>query len=143
MRLALLFILWSISAKAGFSHEIILKSLSIYHPYLLIDENRDGYGFLSIENEGSESEYLMQIQSNFSSKSSVRIFGDEGKKFYEVDLSQGLEIPAGEAIHFEPKELELLFTEIFHDLNWYEPHTAVFIFKNSGSIELEFEVEVP
>ena len=125
------------------AHEIIFKNLTIYHPYLLIDEKNKAYGLLSIENHGSESEYLIKISSNFSRSYKIRRAQLNNDTLTPFDLSEGLEIPPGDAIHFDAEELELQFLALEEDLDWFDPHTAIFVFRKSGALELEFEVEIP
>ena len=125
------------------AHEINSKNLTIYHPFLLVDESGKAYGFLSIENEGLETEYLLNIIPHFSSGFELWKSQPDGDILQPYDLTDGIEIPPGDAIHFEPEELELLFVNLNDDLEWFDPHTALLVFKNAGTIEVEFEVEIP
>ena len=125
------------------AHEESFENLTIFHPYLLIDESGKAYGFLSIGNEGSETEYLLNLIPHFSSSFELWKSEPDGDILHPYDLADGLEILPGDAIHFQPDELELLFVNMNDDLEWFDPHTALLVFKNAGSIEVEFEVEIP
>ena len=125
------------------AHEVNLKNLTVYHPYLFVDESGKAYGFLSIENEGSQTEYLLDIIPHFSSSFELLKSEPDADTLLPYDLAAGIEIPPGDAIHFEPEELELLFVNLNDDLEWFDPHTALLVFKNAGTIEVEFEVEIP
>ena len=65
--LVLFFILFLSPINA---HEEQHGSLIIYHPYLIKETEQEvsrSYGFLTIENIGEDSEYLMDIIPKFSS----------------------------------------------------------------------------
>ena len=47
------------------SHEELLNSLVISHPYLIKESKTEAFGFLSIQNTGSEKELLNQNSSSF------------------------------------------------------------------------------
>ena len=128
------------SISPCFSHEIIFKEITIYHPYLIMDQDKKAYAFMSIENTGNENDYLIDIKSKFSSKLELTRI-DETGNFSAINLSEGLEIPSGEVLYFEAETLKLIFSEIKNNISWFNPHLAEFVFKNAGSIELEFEVE--
>ena len=124
-----------------FAHEQAIKNMVIHHPYLLKEDSNRAYGFLSVENRGLKSDYLLKVISKFSLNSRVLTQSSNSKTLSIFDLSGGLEIPAGDALHFGDDDLILLFTNLDKKLEWLDLHSAIFFFKNAGIIELEFEVE--
>ena len=134
----------------GFSHEIRIKDLVIYHPALFVEKSKIGEGFFSIYNEGLESEYIVGISSQFSKCIELYSFNNQIDKSEQIgfscnkflDLSdRSLEIKPQEAITFDSLEYMLLFSRINESLNWFDTHQAVISFKDSGYVKLEFEVE--
>ena len=121
-------------------HEENFKSLVIYHPYLIKENNREALGFLSDENTSSKSELLIKIIPQFSSGYRLWRRGDNDE-FVEISLSSGVEIPSREAIYIDQDDFKLLFLGIDESLEWYDKHVATFIFRDAGAIELDFEVE--
>ena len=121
-------------------HEENFKSLVIYHPYLIKENNREALGFLSVENTSSKSEHLIKIIPQFSSGYRLWRRGDNDE-FVEISLSSGVEIPSREAIYIDQDDFKLLFWGIDESLEWYDKHVATFIFRDAGAIELDFEVE--
>ena len=121
-------------------HEENFKSLVIYHPYLIKENNREALGFLSVENTSSKSELLIKIIPQFSSGYRLWRRGDNDE-FVEISLSSGVEIPSREAIYIDQDDFKLLFWGIDESLEWYDKHVATFIFRDAGAIELDFEVE--
>ena len=134
----------------GFSHEIRIKDLVIYHPSLFVEKSKIAEGFFSIYNEGLESEYIVGISSQFSKCIELYSFNNQIDKSEQIgfscnkflDLSdRSLEIKSQEAITFDSLEYMLLFTGINESLNWFDTHQATIYFKDSGYVKLEFEVE--
>ena len=134
----------------GFSHEIRIKDLVIYHPSLFVEKRKTAEAFFSIYNEGLESEYIVGISSQFSKCIELYSFNNQIEKSEQIgfscdkflDLSDNsLEIKSEEAITFDSLEYMLLFTGINESLNWFDTHQATISFKDSGYVKLEFEVE--
>ena len=128
----------SLNTAAG--HEIIHKKITIYHPYLIIDKKFNAHAFMSIENLGDRSEFLIEIKPKFSETYELFKIDEEGIKS-EINLGEGLEIPPGEAVYFESETIGLTFSRLKEGISWFNPHLATFVFKNAGMIELDFEVE--
>ena len=139
--LVLFFILFLSPINA---HEEQHGSLIIYHPYLIKETEQEvsrSYGFLTIENIGEDSEYLMTIIPKFSSSFEIWKRKGSSENYIKVDLNNGLEISGGEAIYFDEDTFKLIFITEKKGLEWLDPHLAEFIFKKAGNIELDFEVE--
>ena len=56
-------------------------------------------------------------------------------------MQNGLEIPPKEVIYIDQDSYKLLFFNLDENLDWFDTHSATFVFKYSGEIELDFEVE--
>ncbi len=126
------------------AHEEQHGSLIIYHPYLIKETEQEvsrSYGFLTIENIGEDSEYLMNIIPKFSLSFEIWKRKGASENYIKVDLNEGLEISGGEAIYFDEDTFKLIFFNEKKGLEWLDPHLAKFIFKKAGNIELDFEVE--
>ena len=140
-KLALCMIITLASSPQVYSHEELFNNLVIYHPYLIKESETEALGFLSIENTDSKSEYLLNIQPQFSSEYKLWKRGMNEGDIEEVDLHLGVEIPPGEAIYIDQDFLKLSFLGLDASLDWFDEHIAIFVFKEAGSIELDFEVE--
>ena len=127
------------SAKV-YTHEKIHNSLVIFHPYLIKENKKEALGYLSIENTSSKSEYLINIVPQFSL--GYRLWRREGNdELVEINLNDGIEIPAREAIYFDHDDFKLSFLGLDESLDWFDEHVAIFVFKIAGAVELDFEVE--
>ena len=136
--LPILILTWPFGIEA---HEQYFHSLVIYHPYLIKETKTKALGFLSIENIGSDTEYLINIRSKFSSDYNFLVWIEKKKGFYEANLKEGVKIPPGEAIHIDQDNFQLNFLNLDESLEWLDNHVATFVFRNAGEIDLEFEVE--
>ena len=67
--------------------------------------------------------------------------GDTSDRYKNKNLKVGLKVPDGEAIYFDEDTFKLIFLNIEQDLEWLDSHLANLIFKNTGKIEIDFEVE--
>ena len=123
------------------SHEELLNSLVIYHPYLIKENKTEAFGFLSIENTGTENEYLINILPHFASEYKLLKQDLKENDFFKIDLQSGLKIPPKEAIYIDQDSYKLLFLNLDKNLDWFDTHSATFVFQYSGEIELDFEVE--
>ena len=140
MRLLLIWFCTLLSLHSATAHEINHKKITIYHPYLIIDKEFRAHAFMSIQNLGEQSEFLIEIKPKFSNSYELVKIDEEGITS-EINLVKGLEIPPGEAIYFESETIGLTFTGLKEGISWFNPHLATFVFKNAGMIELDFEVE--
>ena len=140
MRLLLIWFCICLPLNMVTAHEIIHKKITIYHPYLIIDEKLRAHAFMSIENLSDQSEFLIGIKPKFSNSYELVKINEEGTKS-EINLGKGLEIPPGEAVYFESETIGLTFSDLKEGISWFNPHLATFVFKNAGMIELDFEVE--
>tara|TARA_X000001036_G_scaffold371179_1_gene358080 strand:+ start:298 stop:774 length:477 start_codon:yes stop_codon:yes gene_type:complete len=139
-RLLLIWFCISLSLNMATAHEIIHKKITIYHPYLMIDKENKAHAFMSIENLGDQREFLIGIKPKFSNSYELFKIDDEGIAS-NINLREGLEIPPGEAVYFESETIGLTFSDLKEGISWFNPHIATFVFKNAGTIELDFEVE--
>lgn len=136
--LPVLILAWPFGIHA---HEQSFQSLVIYHPYLIKENKSKALGFLSIENIGLDTEYLINIRSKFSSDYNFQVWVEKKSGFYEANLKEGVKIPPGEAIHIDQDNFQLNFLNVDESLEWLDDHVATFVFRNAGEIDLEFEVE--
>ena len=136
--LPVLLLTWPFGIQA---HEQSFHSLVIYHPYLIKENKTKAIGFLSIENVGLDTEYLVNIRSKFSSDYNFLVWVDKEDSFHEVNLKEGVKIPPGEAIHIDQDNFQLNFLNLDESLEWLDDHIATFVFRNAGEIDLDFEVE--
>ena len=140
IRLLLIWFCTCLSLNTATAHEIIHKKITIYHPYLIIDNKFKAHAFMSIENLGDQSEFLIEIKPKFSKTYELFRIDEQGYTS-EINLGKGLEIPPGEAVYFESETIGLTFSDLKEGISWFNPHLATFVFKNAGMIELDFEVE--
>ena len=75
------FLLVSISGPSN-SHEVSVRDLILYHPSLFFEKEGEGEAFFSVLNEGSDSDYIIGIQSEFSKTGGIHasgLFSSDGK----------------------------------------------------------------
>lgn len=143
------FLLVSISGPSN-SHEVSVKDLILYHPSLFFEKKGEGEAFFSVANEGSDSDYIIGIHSEFSKTVELYKYNELLDKFDNIgrsntpylDLRKSpLEIKPGESITFDSLGYMLVFKEVDSSLSWFDMHQSVIFFRDSGEYKIDFEVE--
>ena len=99
-----------------------------------------GGGFMTITNNGKETDTLISGESSFSKTLEIHEMSMDNGIMKMAELENGLEIPAGETVVLKPGSYHLMFITLEDQLKPDERRKATLKFEKSGEIEVEFLV---
>ncbi len=131
--------LTSLSANAA---EFKAGNLSIAHPHSFATPpgSATAAGYLSITNNGTNPDRLIGIDTNFPRAMIHRSDLHDGVMRMRHQ-KEGVVIPAGETVTFEPGGFHFMFLGLKDPLKEGEKANATLHFENSGSVSVVFNVE--
>ncbi len=98
-------------------------------------------GYMVIRNNGSESDFLIGGEAEFSGDVEIHEMKMDGDIMKMRELADGLEIPAGGEVMLKPGGYHVMFMKLTEDLKEGESRKATLTFKNAGDVEVEFGVK--
>ena len=127
------------------AHEIIVGDLRIIHPHISqpAATAKAAGGFMAIENNGTEPDRLIGVESDIAAKSEVHESKVDANGVGTMTHVDSLEIPAGQTVSLEHGGYHIMFMGLTGTLMEGEMHKATLIFEKAGRIEIEFMIDPP
>ena len=100
-----------------------------------------GGGFMTITNNGKETDTLVSGESSFSKILEIHEMSMDNGIMKMAELENGLEIPAGKTVVLKPGSYHLMFITLDDQLKPDEKRKATLKFEKSGEVEVEFLVK--
>lgn len=97
-------------------------------------------GYLTITNNGSQSDRLTGGSADFAGKLEVHEMKMENDVMKMRQLKDGIEIPAGGSIELKPGGYHIMFMKLAEQLKEGESRKAVLEFDKAGSVTVDFDV---
>ena len=131
------------SSVAAFSHEYTVGDLHIGHPYSRPTPPGApvGGGYLTVRNEGSEADTLIEVRSDIAGRIEIHQMKMENDVMRMSPVEGGLPIPAGETVELVPGGYHIMFMGLNGALIEGEKNKATLVFEKAGEIEVEFSVD--
>ncbi|MEO1092627.1 MAG: copper chaperone PCu(A)C [Pseudomonadota bacterium] len=125
------------------AHDYRLGALEIDHPWARATPAGAsvGIGYLVIRNEGETPDRLVGGDAPFAGRVEVHETTMQDDVMRMRPVVDGLEIPAGGSVTFEPGGYHVMFVQLQEPLVQGERRTVTLEFANAGTIEVEFVVE--
>ncbi len=98
-------------------------------------------GYLEIINHGQQDERLLGGKVTFAHELQLHETTVEGDVSRMRQITDGLVIPAGSTVKFQPMGKHLMFTDLAEPLVDGERKAATLSFENAGELEVEFAIE--
>lgn len=95
-----------------------------------------GGGFLTIENTGAEADRLISATSTVAGDTQIHEMGMEGDVMKMRQLTDGLEIPAGETVVLAPGGFHIMFMGLKQAFVEGETVAVTLTFEKAGSVEV-------
>jgi len=134
--------LLTLTASLANAQDFKAGDLSIAHPHSFATPpgSSTAAGYLAITNNGTQPDRLIGIDSSFPRAMIHRSAMEDGvmKMRHQAD---GVVIPAGETVTFEPGGLHLMFVGLKDSLKEGEKADVTLHFENSGSVPIVLNVE--
>ena len=98
-------------------------------------------GYLEIINHGQQDERLLGGKVTFAHELQLHETTVEGDVSRMRQITDGLLIPAGSTVKFQPMGKHLMFTDLAEPLVDGDRKVATLSFENAGELEVEFAIE--
>lgn len=117
------------------------SGLSIDHPWARTSApGAPSAGFLTIHNGSDQDETLLAVSGDFAKRLEVhQSFMADGVMKME-EQKQGVLIPAGETVVFEPGSYHLMFMGLGKNFEKGEVYSVTLTFEHAGEVELDLPV---
>lgn len=102
-----------------------------------------GGGFLTIENTGTEADRLISATSSVAGETQIHEMKMEGDVMKMRQLTDGLEIPAGETVELSPGGFHIMFLDLKQPFVEGETVTVTLTFEKAGTVEVPLPVMAP
>jgi copper(I)-binding protein len=99
-----------------------------------------GGGFLTIENTGTEADRLISATSTVAGDTQIHEMKMEGDVMKMRQLTDGIEIPAGETVELAPGGLHIMFLDLNQPFVEGETVTVTLTFEKAGTVEVPLPV---
>ena len=124
------------------SHEIDLEDMAIKHPMIPIfnSKMKTAAGYFTIVNKKNEPDELVMVKTDFA-KAMMHKTKIDSNGIATMEQVNNVKIPANSSVVFEQGSLHIMFTELKEPLEEYIDQKVILVFKNSGNVEIDFQVE--
>jgi copper(I)-binding protein len=130
-------------AVAAWAHEYKAGDLEIVHPWAraTLKGSDVADGFMKIINHGSTPDRLLAVSVEFAKVGQIHDMKLEGDVMKMVELTGGLEIPAGATVELKPKSMHVMFIGVHEELVPDEVVDGELTFEKAGKVKIEFMIE--
>jgi len=135
----------ALAASTARAHAYKLGDLEIDHPWSRATPAAApvGAGYLSVTNKGTTADRLVSAGSDVSAKVELHEMAVIDGVMRMRALDKGIEIPAGGKLEFKPGGYHIMFIGLKAPLKVGDRVPVTLRFQNAGTIDLEFQVQVP
>ena len=99
-----------------------------------------GAGYMTIKNNGSTPDRLIEGSSEVASKFEVHEMKMENGVAKMRPVKGGLEIKPGETVELKPGSLHVMFVGLKKPLNAADKFKATLVFEKAGPVSIEYDV---
>ena len=100
-----------------------------------------GGGFLTIENTGAEADRLISATSDVAGETQIHEMAMQGDVMKMRQLTEGLEIPAGETVVLAPGGFHIMFIGLKQAFVEGETVAVTLTFEKAGSVDVLLPVQ--
>lgn len=139
--LAALFL--SVSPSDSFAHDYTVGSITVMHPWARATPGpaKAGAGYLGLKNNGTTTDRLVKAESNLSKRTELHTHIMEGGIMKMTHVEEGIEVPAGKEVMFEPGGLHVMFMGLKAPFKEGEMLPVTLYFEKAGKVEVELTVK--
>jgi len=95
-----------------------------------------GGGFLTIENTGTEADRLVSVSSDVAGDTQIHEMAMQGEVMKMRQLTEGLEIPAGETVVLAPGGFHIMFLGLKQAFVEGETVAVTLTFEKAGAVDV-------
>lgn len=125
------------------AHDYTVGSITVLHPWARATPGpaKAGAGYLGIKNDGPTSDKLIKAESNLSKRTELHTHLMEGGIMKMVHVEEGVEVPEGQEVTFEPGGLHVMFMGLKGPFKEGESLPITLYFEKAGKVDVELIVK--
>lgn len=125
------------------AHDYTVGSITVLHPWARATPGpaKAGAGYLGIKNDGAIADKLVKAESNLSKRTELHTHLMDGGIMKMVHIEEGVEVPAGQEVTFEPGGLHVMFMGLKGPFKEGESLPITLYFEKAGKVDVELIVK--
>ncbi len=132
----------ALAAGQAPAHEFKLGSLTIVHPWARATPPgaQVGGGYFTIENSGTEPDRLLSVTAEIAGRSDLHEMAVVDGIMKMRPLDNGVEIPAGGSVKFDPSAYHVMFMELKKPLKEGQKFSGTLTFEKAGTVDVTYVI---
>ena len=124
------------------AHDYTVGSITVLHPWARATPGpaKAGAGYLGIKNDGDTADKLIKAESNLSKRTELHTHLMEGGIMKMMHVEEGVDVPAGQEVTFEPGGLHVMFMGLKAPFKEGENLPVTLYFEKAGKVDVELIV---
>ena len=125
------------------AHDYTVGSITVFNPWARATPGpaKAGAGYLGIKNAGSSADRLIKAESNLSKRTEIHTHIMDGGVMKMVHVEEGVEVPAGKEVMFEPGGLHVMFMGLKAPFKEDQSLPVTLTFEKAGKVDVELIVK--
>jgi copper(I)-binding protein len=125
------------------AHDYTVGSITVMHPWARATPGpaKAGAGYLGLKNNGATADRLVKAESNLSKRTELHTHIMEGGVMKMTHVEEGIEVPAGKEVMFEPGGFHVMFMGLKAPFKEGEMLPVTLYFEKAGKVEVQLTVK--
>lgn len=125
------------------AHDYTVGSITVLHPWARATPGpaKAGAGYLGLKNNGTTADRLVKAESTLSKKTELHTHIMENGVMKMTHMEEGIEVPAGQEVMFEPGGLHVMFMGLKAPFKEGEMLSVTLYFEKAGKVDVELAVK--
>lgn len=125
------------------AHDYTVGSITVMHPWARATPGpaKAGAGYLGLKNSGATADRLVKAESNLSKRTELHTHIMEGGVMKMPHVEEGIEVPAGKEVMFEPGGFHVMFMGLKAPFKEGEMLPITLYFENAGKVKVQLTVK--
>lgn len=143
MALVLAVTFFSFLPQESAAHDYTVGSITVMHPWARATPGpaKAGAGYLGLKNSGTTADRLIKAESSLSKRTEIHTHIMEDGVMKMTHLEEGIEVPAGKEVMFEPGGFHVMFMGLKAPFKEGGMLPVTLYFEKAGKIEVELAVK--
>lgn len=125
------------------AHDYTVGSITVLSPWARATPGpaKAGAGYLGLKNEGGTADRLLKAESTLSKRTELHTHIMDGGVMRMTHVEEGVEVPAGQEVMFEPGGLHVMFMGLKAPFKEGELLPITLYFEKAGKVDVELMVK--
>ncbi len=131
-----------LAAGCASAHDFKAGSIKIDHPWARATPPgaQVAGGYFTIENSGSDADRLVSVTAEIAGRAELHEMAVEGGIMKMRPLKEGVEIPPGGTVKFDPKAYHVMFMDLKKPLKEGQEFKGTLTFEKAGTVDVTYSV---